>query len=100
MGLPDTHTPLWQNLNYREILKLGGFGSWEVVGIQYISQICNGPNLISFLEIQAEFELPRTNFFKYLQLQHALQSQSRQVPLRLNDHTLIQGILMEGEKRE
>ena len=64
-----------------------------------MSQLYNGHVLKSFLEIQAEFDIPRTNIFKYLQLRHALQIQSRLTPLRLTDHSIIQGILMESDKK-
>lgn len=57
------HTSLWRNLHYKELLKLRGFGNWERAGIRYISQMYNGPNLKSFLQIQAEFDIPRTNFY-------------------------------------
>lgn len=94
-----TLTPIWRNTYCRELLKLKGFRDWEASGLQFLSQLYNGPVLKSFLEVQAEFGIPRTNFFKYLQMRHALQMQSRLTPLRLTDHAIVQGILMENEKK-
>lgn len=64
-----------------------------------MSQLYNGPNLKSFVEVQAEFGVPRTNFFKYLQLRHAMQTQSNLTTLTLTDHTLIQGTFMDEDKK-
>lgn len=71
-----THTPLWHNLSYKEMLKLKGFREWEEAGLRYISQLYSGSTLNSFMDIQAEFALPRCQFFRYLQLRHALQVKS------------------------
>lgn len=47
----------------------------------------------------SEFGIPQTNFFRYLQLRHALQLQSRYTLLQLIDHAIVQGILMEKETK-
>lgn len=49
-----THTPLWHNLSYKEVLKLKGFREWEGAGLRYISQLYSGSTLKSFMDIQAE----------------------------------------------
>lgn len=94
-----THTPLWRNRQYREIPKLRGFKNWEELGIKYVSQLFNGLTLKSFTVIQGEFEIPRTNFYKYLQLWHAIQTQARTTKLQYTDHILIQSIIMEKDKK-
>lgn len=34
-----THTPLWQNLSYKEVLKLNMFQDWKRAGLRYIFQL-------------------------------------------------------------
>lgn len=50
------------------------------------------------MDLQAEFALPCSQFFRYLQLRHALQVQSRHTQLDLPDPLLIQEVLLESDK--
>lgn len=58
----------------RELLKLKDFYSGEKVAILYITQLFNGTQFKYFIELQVEFTLPRIQFYKYIQLRHAIQS--------------------------
>lgn len=65
-------TPLWHNPNLGEICNLEGFQLWRVSGICNIPQLYNKNLLKSFADIQTEFNLPRHQLYKCLQLRHAL----------------------------
>lgn len=71
----SVYTPLWENIKYKEINKLEGFGVWRGLGIQYISQLYSNNILNTFQELQREYSLPQHTFFQYLQLRHTLQAQ-------------------------
>lgn len=70
-------TPLWDNPNLAEVYKLDGFQTWRLAGICNISQLYNQNILKSFLELQTEFNLPRHQFYRYLQVRHALSGQEK-----------------------
>lgn len=92
-------TPLWRNRQLKEIQKLKGFKSWEDAGIKYISQLYQDNTLKSFQQIQTEFGIPHNNFYKYLQLRHALQTQNRTVRIQPTEHPIIQDVFMDEVKK-
>lgn len=93
------HTPLWRNARYREVLKLEGFGLWERSGLQYVSQLYQSGVLRTFLDLQQEFGLPRGQFFRFLQLRHALEAQSRVVKMGLTKHAILDEVFNTRDKR-
>lgn len=44
------------------------FRKWSDHGLVYVWQLFNGGNLKTFEQLKNDFELPRTDFFRYLQL--------------------------------
>lgn len=92
-------TPLWNNPNLAEVYKLEGFQLWRNAGIHNISQLFHQNILKSFMELQSKFGLPRHQFYRYLQLRHALQTQSRSAALALVTHPLINDIFYGQEKK-
>lgn len=92
-------TPLWRNRQFKEVLKLKGFKSWDDAGIKYISQLYQDNTFKSFHQIQIEFGIPHNNFYKYLQLRHALQTQNRTVRIQQTDHAIIQDVFMDEDKK-
>lgn len=57
----------------------------EIIQYIHIYQVYVGAILKAFSDIQLEFALPQTQFYQYLQLRHALHSQSRFSKLCLTD---------------
>lgn len=48
------------------------FKKWSQHGLDYLHQLCHDGTLKSFEQIRNEFTLPRSDFFRYLQLRHFL----------------------------
>lgn len=96
---PCVFTPIWRNKYYKELFKLKDFCLWETKGVQYISQLFNGNILQFFTDIQDEFTIPRTQFFKYLQLRHAIQSENRIPSLVLVTCPLMRDVLLTEDRK-
>lgn len=64
-------------------------GEEERLGVRYMSQLCAGNVLKSFMNLQGEFALPKSPFYRYLQLRHALNSQTCLSRLTLKDHSTV-----------
>lgn len=92
-------TPLCHNPSYRELLHLEGFQSWERAVIKCFSQIYHQNVVKSFMELQEEFALPRTTFFQYLQLRHALEAQARSSSLVLEKHALVKEVMQVRDRK-
>lgn len=101
LGMQDftIHMPLWCNPCHTRLLKLEGFQSWEAKGIRYISQLYSQTIVKSFTDLQEEFGLPRHNFYRYLQLQHAVQAQTQLSMLQHIEHPIITYILNTQTKK-
>lgn len=65
-----------------------------------MTQLYNDLVFTSFVDLQSEFTLPRSQFYKYLKPRHALQAQVRTSILTSIDHLLMSGVLLEKIKRE
>ena len=63
IGLMKTFTP--NNLD-------SGFRKWSDHGLNYLHQLVKDDNLKTFTQLKNEFDLPRTDFFRYLQLRSFL----------------------------
>lgn len=51
------------------------------------------------MDLQGEFALPRSQFYRYLQLRHALNLQFRLSKLILTDHAIVREALLATDKR-
>ena len=49
-----------------------GFKKWSEYGLCFVYQLIRNRELKSFEQLRREFTLPRTDFFRYLQLRHFL----------------------------
>lgn len=92
-------TPIWRNVYFKELLKLEDSRSWEAAGVHYIALLFSGTTLKSFTELSEEFCLPRTQFYRYLQLRHAIHSQGRVSPLGAMVHPLMNDVLSTDERK-
>ena len=52
-----------------------GFRRWSEYGLQYIHQLFEKGTMKSFEKLRNNFLLPKTDFFRYLQLRHLLTAQ-------------------------
>lgn len=64
--------PLWHGTQLHQVAALPGFRKWDMVGISTLGDIMKGTTLKSFQQLQVEFQLRKSQFYKYLQLRHAL----------------------------
>ena len=48
------------------------YNQWSDRGIYTLDQLFNGEGMLSFEDLRASFEVPRTSFFLYLRLRSAL----------------------------
>lgn len=71
-GRLTRETPLWHNGRLPQLAALQGFRGWDVVGISTLGDVMRGAVLKSFQDLQTDFQMPKTQFFKYLQFRHAL----------------------------
>lgn len=58
-------------------------------GLQYIAQLYTQNVLKSFRDLQEAYPIPRHDFFKYLQLRHALHAQIKSVKLVVSPMPLL-----------
>ena len=69
------YSPIWDNLHYREIAKIPYGSRWKQHGISLMSHIVRAGRLRPFAELRADFQLPTSMHFYYLQLKHAFEAQ-------------------------
>lgn len=70
-GLPGTLSPLASIGLMRTFTPNNmdsGFGRWSDCGLKYLYQLVKDGHLKTFTQLESEFNLPRTDFFRYLQL--------------------------------
>lgn len=92
------YSPLWGKRQYKKLCKLEGFESWHSKGVQYIAQLYLYNVLHSFQDLQEYFQLPHPNFFKYLQLRHAVQSQFKGEMIVMKSIPLKTSLALATEK--
>ena len=51
---------------------LQGFAQWDKIGISLLEDVWQGSTLMSFQELQEQYRLAPTQFYRYLQLRHAI----------------------------
>lgn len=72
---PHSHTPLWDNPHMLKLVSIPDHGIWGNKGVIYLSQVVANGTVKSFQTLKDNFALPNHMLFRYLQLQHALNSQ-------------------------
>ena len=90
---------IWRNSNYPELNKLQGFIDWERWGIKYISQLYDGGVFREFQSLRAEFALPNTFFFQYLQLRHAISVQAKTSTWELTRPIMLMKLTMTPSRK-
>lgn len=67
--------PLWHNPQLKEIAKVPDGVCWAAYGVKYAHQLFRDGFFRSFTDLKAEYAIPNTFFFRYLQLRHAVMAQ-------------------------
>lgn len=74
---------------FPQMLKLTDSAFWEHRGLTRLDDIYTGDVLASFADLQRKYYLPKTLFYQYLQLCHALQAQFAIYAPLFSDYPLI-----------
>uniref|UniRef100_A0A3P8RLF1 Reverse transcriptase domain-containing protein n=1 Tax=Amphiprion percula TaxID=161767 RepID=A0A3P8RLF1_AMPPE len=86
---------LWNN----KLLKVGRkalfWRTWTEAGIIYIEDVLEGDKFISFEQIMTKYHIPKTDFWKYLQLRSCLLSMQKRTPLI--KQTLVQEMIQANQ---
>ena len=65
-------TPLWESRALSPLAKLQNVHDWDLIGISTLGDIMEGTALRSFQTLREEFQLHKNQFYRYLQLRHAI----------------------------
>ncbi|KAJ1118198.1 hypothetical protein NDU88_006393 [Pleurodeles waltl] len=71
-GQIDAGGSLWSGTRFLLVEAICSFSAWGIIGISTFGVVLNSGALKLFHELQAEYNMHRTQFFCYLQLPHAL----------------------------
>uniref|UniRef100_A0A3P8RUG3 Reverse transcriptase zinc-binding domain-containing protein n=1 Tax=Amphiprion percula TaxID=161767 RepID=A0A3P8RUG3_AMPPE len=86
---------LWNN----KLLKVGRkvlfWRTWTEAGIIYIEDVLEGDKFISFEQMMTKYHIPKTAFWKYLQLRSCLLSMQKRTPLI--KQTLVQEMIQASQ---
>jgi len=63
-------TPIWGNTMFTPGTHDGGFKIWASKGLNKVADLFNDETMLSFQELRHKFDLPKTHFFKYLQIRN------------------------------
>lgn len=74
-GRLTRETPLWSNGLLPQLQSLDGFWGWDVIGISRLEEVMKGTVLKSFQQLQTDYAMSKTQFYRYLQFRHALRPQ-------------------------
>lgn len=74
------YTSIWNTPWLPELHKLSGFEAWRSKGIRRVNHILtSGGELKPFSQLQNEFALPHSQFYKFLQLRHACDKEDKEM---------------------
>ena len=66
-GLTSSLVPIQGNPNFLPGMD-GGYGTWTSRGIKRMRDLFQGASMFSFAQLQEKYNLPRHDFYKYLQI--------------------------------
>lgn len=89
-------TPLWQGIYLRSVSTLTGLRGWDRVGISTLGDVMRGTTMKSFQQLQTDFCLHKSQFYKFLQLRHALQPHIHTLE-SLPEFQSLEGRLLTGD---
>ena len=69
----SVHSPINNNYNFPPSLSDSTFGTWFSKGIHSVSNLYVDGKFGSFAQLSQMFDLPKTHFFRYLQIRHFVQ---------------------------
>ena len=75
---------------------LEGFWGWDIIGASTLGDVMAETRIASFEQLQTSFELHNCQFFRYLQLHHALCPHIENLQ-ELPEYNPLEARLMTGE---
>ena len=67
-GLTSSLIPIQGNPNFLPGMMDGGYSTWSFQGIKRMRDLFQGASMLSFAQLQEKYNLPRHDFYKYLQI--------------------------------
>lgn len=98
VGMSGFH-PIWERVRMGELGKRQGFTGWYNRGILFLYQLYSNDHLKSFKDLQDDFGIPHSGFFRYLQLCQALSIQAGSTSLKQINTSLINQIANATDKK-
>lgn len=71
-GVITQATPLWDTKKLGTLRNTKGFRQWDLVGISTVGDMWKKGKILTFKELQQEYELAEMEIYRYLQIHHAL----------------------------
>ncbi|XP_078496716.1 vomeronasal type-2 receptor 26-like [Lissotriton helveticus] len=96
---PTRQTPLWCCQWLGELNKLKGFGRWDDIGISTVGDVIARGELKTFQALKDEFGLHNTQYYKYVQLQHAWRAQHITLT-DIPEYAPLEGRLLQEQMQE
>lgn len=84
----SVHSPIKNNHHFPPSLSDSTFGVWASKGIKSISDLYVNSTFGSFTQLSQLFDLPKSHFFRYLQIRHFVQKNIASFPNLPTDDTV------------
>ena len=88
-------TPLWEGSWLAQVSGLKGFREWDKIGLSLLGDVTEEGVVKPYTSLQADFNLHRSQLFKYLHLRHTL-TEYRQQIAELADCNPLEARLLQG----
>ena len=88
-------TPLWYGTRLSHTAGLKGFSSWDNIRISLLGDLVDGAGLKPFSQLREEFSLHHFQYYRFLQVRHALSSYSTELD-RLAEASPLDAKLLLG----
>lgn len=101
-GLKNTsiYAPIWRNHNFPPASLDASYQFWHTKGIQFVFNLFSDGRFLSFSELSEAFDLPKSNFFRYLQVKNFVQKHFSSFPNIPNKYTLDDILSLSPTKRK